>query len=184
METPDTRLIYSVTVQGLFHHALGDRLSAGARQQLRAAGLDLGADLLPAYPISTWLRCLDIALGDVWPHLPREEAWRQLGHTLVEGLTSTMLGRVIATAGRALGPRLGVAQLGRAFHSSDNYVELRPEERGPGEWTLWINDILGRPHYYVGILERALEVMGAREPSVSVLREEAPACVFLLQWSA
>jgi uncharacterized protein (TIGR02265 family) len=183
MRTPDPRLIYSVTVQGLFHLALAGRLSPGARAELRVAGLDLDRDLLPAYAITTWLRCLDIVLEDQWPGLPREEAWRRLGHTLIEGTTSTMLGRVMVAAARAMGPRQALSQLNRAFRGSDNYVELRLTERAPGMCELWINDILGRPDYYVGILEKSLEMMAAREPRVSVLREEAPACVFLIEWS-
>ena len=184
METPDTRLIYSVTVQGLFHLSLGRRLSPAARASLRQVGLDLDGELLPAYAITTWLKCLDIALRDVWPDLPREEAWRRMGHTLIEGLTSTMLGRVMATAARTLGPRQSLSQFHRAFRNSDNYVEVRMTERGPGSWEMWLNDILGRPHYYIGILEASLKVMGVREPRVVVLREDSPACTFLLEWKA
>ena len=183
MKTPDTRLIYSVTVQGLFHLALAGRLSARAREELRAAGLDLDQDLLPAYAITTWLRCLDIVLQDVWPGVPREDAWRQLGRLLIEGLTSTMLGRVMVAAARAMGPRQALSQFNRAFRGSDNYVELRLTERAPSVCELWINDILGRPDYYVGILEKSLEMMAAREPRVTVLRHDAPACVFLLEWT-
>lgn len=183
MKTPDTRLIYSGTVQGLFHLALAGKLSVKAREELREVGLDLDQDLLPAYAITTWLRCLDIALRDVWPDLPREEAWRRLGRTLIEGLSSTMLGRVMVTAARAMGPRQALSQFNRAFRGSDNYVELRLTERAPGVCELWINDILGRPDYYVGILEKSLEMMSAREPRVTVLSHESPACVFLLEWS-
>ncbi|NMO16119.1 DUF2378 family protein [Pyxidicoccus fallax] len=182
MQMPDTRLIYGVTAQGLFLHALGRRLSANARVALREAGMDLDQDLLPAYDLGTWMRCLDIALRDLWPDLPREEAWRRMGHTLVEGITSTMLGRLTMTAARALGPQLAVSQFNRAFRNSDNFVELRPKELGPGRWELWISDIVGRPHYYQGILEKSLELTGARGFQVSVLRQEPPACVFLMQW--
>ncbi len=182
METPDTRLIYSVTVQGLFHLSLGRRLSPAARHALRDAGLDLDQDLLPAYAIRTWLKCLDIALRDVWPATPRDEAWRLLGHALIEGITSTMLGKVMAAAARALGPRQSLSQFNRAFRGSDNYVDLRLTERSPGVCELWINDILDRPHYYVGILQASMKVMGAPEARVTVLHHESPACVFLIEW--
>ena len=184
METPDTRLIYSGTVQGLFHLALAGRLSPQARQALREAGLDLDGDLMPAYPFASWLRWQDIVLRDVWPDLAPEEAQRRLGYTLLGGVLSTMLGRVMATTARALGPRLGVGQLHRGLRASNNFQESRVKERTPTSSELWVNDIAGRPAYYAGILEKALETMGAREPRVSVLRHEPPACVFLLQWSA
>ncbi len=184
METPETRLIFSGTVQGLFHLALRGRLSPGARAALREAGLDLDGDLLPAYPITTWLRCLDIARRDVWPHLPPDESWRVLGRTVIEGLTATMLGRVMVTAARALGPRQSLGQFQRAFRGSDNYVELRVKELEPRRFELWISDILDRPVYYVGILEQSVTAMGARAPRVSVLRREDPACVFLVEWDA
>ncbi|MFP2909594.1 DUF2378 family protein [Pyxidicoccus sp. 3LFB2] len=182
MGTPDTRLIYSVTVQGLFHLALNGRLSPPARNALRDAGLDLDRDLSPAYAITTWLKCLDIVLRDVWPDKARDEAWRLLGHALIEGLTSTMLGRVMVAAARALGPRQSLSQFNRAFRGSDNYVELRLTERSPGVCELWINDILDRPHYYVGILEASMKMMGAPGARVTVLRMEPPSCIFLIEW--
>jgi len=182
MERPDTRLVYCVTVQGLFHLSLGGRLSPAARNALREAGLDLDQDLLPAYTITTWLKCLDIALQDLWPGQERDEAWRLLGHALIEGLMSTMLGRVMATAACALGTRRSLSQFNRAFRGSDNYVELRLSERAPGMCELWLNDILDRPRYYVGILEASMKVMGAPGARVTVLRSEPPAGVFLIEW--
>lgn len=182
METPETRLIFSGTVQGLFHLALRGRLSPGARAALREAGLDLDKDLLPAYPITTWLRCLDIARKDVWPHLPPDESWYQLGRTVIQGLNSTMLGRVMVAAAKALGPRQSLRQFQRAFSGSDNYVQLRLTELSPQRYELRISDILDRPVYYVGILEESVMAMGVRVPRVSVLRREDPACVFLVEW--
>jgi uncharacterized protein (TIGR02265 family) len=184
METPETRLIFSGTVQGLFHMALRGRLSEGARTALREAGLDLEKDLLPAYPITTWVRCLDIARRDLWPELPPDESWRELGRTVVQGINSTMLGRAMVAASKALGPRASLGQLHRAFRGSDNYVELRVTERTPRSHELWINDILDRPVYYAGILEAVLLAMSVRAPRVSVLRREGPACTFLLEWDA
>ncbi len=121
METPETRLIFSTAVQGLFHVALAGRLSGSARQSLREAGLDLDGDLRPAYPITTWLRWLDIARQDVWPDLPPDEAWRLLGRAVLEGTMGTMLGRVMAAAARALGPRMSLGQFDRGFRASNNF---------------------------------------------------------------
>ncbi|MCP3136680.1 DUF2378 family protein [Pyxidicoccus xibeiensis] len=182
METPDPRLIFSGTVQGLFLVGLRERLSLSTRASLREAGLDLDQDLLPAYPLSTWLRCQDIVLRTVWPDLPREEAQRRLGHAAVDGMMATMLGRVMSAAARTLGPRMGLGQLNRGLRASNNFQESRVTERGPGSIEVWINDIAGRPAYYVGILEASVRVMGARDPRVSVLRHEAPACTFLVEW--
>jgi uncharacterized protein (TIGR02265 family) len=182
METPDTRLIYSGTVQGLFLIALRGRLSPAARESLRSEGLELDEDLLPAYPFASWLRWQDIVLRDVWPGLSREDAQRKLGHALIEGTMSTMLGRVMATAARALGPRMSLGQFDRGFRTSNNFQASRLTERAPTAYELWINDIAGRPAYYVGLLEAALAMMGASQPRVSVLRQEPPACTFLVEW--
>jgi uncharacterized protein (TIGR02265 family) len=184
METPETRIIFSGTVQGLFHIALQGRLSEAARSALREEGLDLDGDLMPAYPITTWLRCLDIARRDVWPDLPADESWRKLGHTVIEGVLATMLGKVLVAASKALGPRHSISQFQRAFRGSDNYVQLKVTERSPRSHELWINDILDRPVYYTGLLEASLMAMGVREPRVSVLQREGAACTFLLEWDA
>ncbi|QSQ21089.1 DUF2378 family protein [Pyxidicoccus parkwayensis] len=183
METPDTRLIYLGAVQGLFLIALRGRLSPAAREALRAEGLDLDQDLMPAYAFTSWLRWQDIILRDVWPDLPRDEAFRKLGRTVIDGLLSTMLGRVMATAARTLGPRLGLPQLDRGFRSSNNFQCTRVlVERGPNACELWINDIADRPTYYVGLLEAVLGAMGARESRITVLRHEPPGCTFLVEW--
>lgn len=182
METPDTRLIYLGAVQGLFLVALHGRLSRAARESLRDAGLDLDQDLRPAYPFAAWLRWQDIALRDVWPDLERDEALKKLGRVVIDGLMRTMLGRVMSTAARTLGPRLGMGQLDRGFRMSNNFQCCRVKERGPDACELWINDIADRPTYYVGLLEAALGVMGARESRLTVLRHESPACTFLAEW--
>jgi uncharacterized protein (TIGR02265 family) len=184
METPETRLIFSPTVQGLFHIALRGRLSGSARESLREVGLDLDGDLTPAYPITTWLQCLEIARRDVWPDLPPDESWRLLGQAVLEGSMATMVGRVMAAAARALGPRMSLGQFDRGFRASNNFQRSRLTERAPTAYEMWISDIVGRPTYYVGLLEAALKMMGARAPRVSVLRREEPACVFFLEWEA
>jgi uncharacterized protein (TIGR02265 family) len=97
---------------------------------------------------------------------------------------ATMVGRVMAAAARALGPRMSLGQLDRGFRASNNFQSSRLTERAPTAYELWINDIVGRPAYYVGVLEVALKTMGARAPRVSVLRREDPACVFFLEWEA
>lgn len=55
------RLMFDHVVEGMFHRALGKRLSAAGREQLRAAGLDLSKPLRPAYPMEQYFGFLEIA---------------------------------------------------------------------------------------------------------------------------
>ncbi|NTX05584.1 DUF2378 family protein [Myxococcus sp. CA051A] len=182
MATSEPKIVHSGTVQGLFQIALKDRLSEDAWRLLREAGLDLSVPLQPTYPLASWLRWQHIVLGDLWPHLPLDEAWRQLGHAVMEGLLATVLGRMLGVGARALGPQFMLFQLNRGFRGTDNYVETLVKASSPGRAELWLSDINDRPIYYVGVLEFLLTLSGAKEPRVSVLVREGSSCTYLLEW--
>ncbi|MCP3063118.1 DUF2378 family protein [Myxococcus sp. K38C18041901] len=183
METPEPKRVQGGTVHGLFQLALKDRLSAAGWEALREAGLDLSKPLLPTYPLSQWLRWQRIVLVDVWPDLPEDEAWRQLGHTVMQGMLGTVVGRMLGVGARALGPQFMLFQLNRGFRGADNYVTSQVKASAPGRVELWLSDINGRPDYYVGVLESVLTLSGARMPRVAILHREGPSCTYLLEWA-
>jgi uncharacterized protein (TIGR02265 family) len=54
---------------------------------------------------------------------------------------------------------------------------------GPTRCELWLNDVGGVPAWYLGVIQRGLEV--ANIPAVDVRlgpAEPAPAATFLVQW--
>jgi uncharacterized protein (TIGR02265 family) len=176
------RVVYEQTFDGLFHIALGKRLSSAAHALLREAGLDLSRKLLPAYPVETWRRCVEIAVRDLYPEHPRSEGYRLIGHDLVEGLANTTLGRAMVGVGRLLGPTRTLRRMNNTFRSADNFVESRLTELSATRFELWINEVMGQPCYYQGILEACLPLAGARRVQVRVASQEGSGATYRIEW--
>ncbi len=177
------RVVYEQTFDGLFRVALGKRLSSPAHAMLREAGLDLSAKLRPSYPAETWRRCVEIAVRDLYPEHPRSEGYRLIGKDLVEGVASTAMGRAMVSVGRLLGPTRSLRRMNNTFRSADNYVESRLTELSANRFELWINEVMGQPRYYQGILEACLPLAGARRVQVQVVAQEGSGATFLIEWA-
>ncbi|AGC41639.1 hypothetical protein MYSTI_00281 [Myxococcus stipitatus DSM 14675] len=183
METLEPKLVQGVTIQGLFDIALKERLSEGAWRALSAGGLDRSRPVRPTYPVATWLRWQNIVLRDLWPDAPLDEAWRRLGHTVMEGLLATVLGRMLGVGARALGPQFALAKLDHAFPGTGNYIRSHVRPVAPCRAELWLSDLNDRPTYYVGVLEAVLLLAGATSPRCTLLCREGDSGTYLLEWS-
>jgi uncharacterized protein (TIGR02265 family) len=180
----DKRVVFGNTAHGLFQVALKGKLSPGALEQLRAAGLDVDREVAVAYPFAQWKRLLEIAALDFSPSVGRDEAYRRLGEQLVLGLVETVPGRAMMAMGRLMGPAKTLARMNRNFRNSDNFVQGRLTELGPGHFEFWLNETLGQPTFYQGILLASVAVAGAREPRVDIVSVEEPACTYHIHWKA
>ena len=54
------RLIFSPTVEALLLRGVGDRMTPALEEGIRVLGIDIKKALLPAYPVDTWLKVLDL----------------------------------------------------------------------------------------------------------------------------
>lgn len=175
-------VVFDHTVEGLFRVALHGRLSASTESNLRRAGLDLSKKLRPAYSFETWKRCLEIVATDLYPHLPPAEAWRAIGRIIVEGVGRTVIGRATLAVARLLGPLRALRRLRHMLQSADNYVEASVTERSATCVEVSINEVMGHPTYYQGILEASLGITGAQGIQVDVLSCEGKGATFLVAW--
>jgi uncharacterized protein (TIGR02265 family) len=175
-------VVFDHTVEGLFLVALRGRLSATAESSLRKVGLDLSKKLLPAYPFEVWRQCLEIVATDLYPMHPRPEAWRRLGHDMVRGMCQTVLGRAMVGVSRLLGPLRALRRLNHTLRSADNYVEAHITELSPTCCLVWINEVMGQPGYYQGILEASLATMGARGARVRLCSSEGTSATYRVEW--
>ena len=180
---PAQRVVFGNTVHGLFQVAHG-KLSHAARDALERLGLYLDRQPQPFYSTDLWRHTLDIVVRDLFPDLPLEEAYRHMGHRLVLDVCESMLGRGMLALGRALGPRRLLLRLNHNFRNADNYVQANLTELAPTAYVVCINETLGMPSYYQGILEAALGGCGARAPHVQCLRVEGPSCTYRVEWDA
>jgi uncharacterized protein (TIGR02265 family) len=178
----DERVVFGNAVHGLCQLASRARLSAMAQGALARMGLPLENAPRPFYPLSVWRPSLDILVEELYPELRREEAYRRLGQQMVLEEGGTVLGRGMLALGRALGPRRLLMRLNHCFRNADNYVQLRLTELTPTSFEVSINETLGMPSYYQGMLEAALSATGVREAHVRRLREEGPGCTWHVEW--
>ena len=176
------RLVFEHTVDGLFRFSLRSRLSSQARNGLKAVGIDLSKPLLPAYTHDTWKRALELTVVDLYPLLPREEGWRRLGQEVVNGMVHTVMGRAMVGVARLLGPLRSLRRLNNTLRSADNYVESRLTELSPTSCEVWINEVMGQPAYYQGIVEACLALAGGQRVRVRVLAREGTGARLHVEW--
>jgi len=176
------RLVFEHTVEGLFRFSLRSRLSSQAWNGLRAVGIDLSKPLLPAYSDETWKRALELTVADLYPLLPREEGWRRLGREVVNGMVHTVLGRAMVGVARLLGPLRSLRRLNNTLRSADNYVESRLTELSPTSCEVWINEVMGQPSYYQGILEACIALAGGQRARVRVVAREGTGARLHVEW--
>jgi uncharacterized protein (TIGR02265 family) len=182
MSHRDERVVFDNTVHGLFRIALQEKLSLQARHALREVGLDLDGKLQPAYPLPLWMRCLDIAVQDSFPDLDREEAYRQLGQLLVLRASEAVLGRGMLAFGRALGPRRLLLRMNHHFRNADNFIQAHITELSPTSFEVRLDESLGLPSYYQGILEASLGAAGAHRPTVRCVQAQGTSCTYVVTW--
>ncbi|QRN96617.1 DUF2378 family protein [Archangium violaceum] len=178
----DERVVFGNAFHGVFQIALNGKLSAAARSALGRMGLHIDRQPLSFYPLSVWRPSLDIIVRDLFPNLPLEEAYRLLGRKMVLDVSETVLGRGALALGRALGPRRLLMRMNHNFRNIDNYVQMQLTELAPTQYEVFINETLGVPSYYQGLLEAALGSTGAREPHVQRVRTDGTSCTYRVEW--
>ncbi len=179
---PEHRLVYSQVVEGLLEHGLRGRVSPRLKERLKQAGLDLDRPLLPAYPVPLWVMCLGIIAEETYPGVSREQAFRQLAETHVEGFGRTLIGKAAFGVMRLLGPRRLVHRLPQTLRANDNYTEAELIPRGPTTYEMRINSVLEAPGYAEALFEAMLRVGGAESPRATRMEVSANSSTYLLTW--
>lgn len=179
---PRRWMVFDHTVEGLFLVALRGRLSPATEASLRRAGLDLSKKLQPAYPFEVWKRCLEIVVTDLHPRLSRAEAWRKLGRAIIEGMSQRVMGRALVRVSRLLGPLRALRRLDHILNTADNYVEARVTERSRTCIEVWINEVMGQPTYYQGILEASLVMTGTEVGQVELISLDGFGATYRVSW--
>ena len=125
-------------MEGLFVRALKERLTPALIQELRAAGLDVERPLLPAYSRAVVNATIGIVARALYPTVPIEEAWYQIGKQYLFGTKKTTLGSATLALLRVMGPKRALNRLARTFRTTNNYMEvdLRPQADGRFELDL------------------------------------------------
>ncbi|MGA9523639.1 MAG: DUF2378 family protein [Myxococcaceae bacterium] len=178
---PDEQLVFAHTVEALFENALGDKLTAKARDRLKSRGLNLDWKL-PAYPRTQFHEWVQIAAEEVHPGIPRGRALEQIGMSVIAGYEKTLLGRALVAAGRLMGPKRTLTRMTHNFRSTSNYLETRLTELGTNSYDLWINETSGVPEYYRGVMIAVITEAGGKDVRVDMRPESGGACTYRISW--
>lgn len=176
------KVVFEQTIEGLFLRGLGRRVTPGLKAELKLAGLDLGARLLPAYPFEVWMRALEITARTLYPRLSADEAMFQVGTAFIEGYKETFLGRAVLGVVRVLGPHRAMLRATQSFRSGNNYTQTTLKVLDPRTLELWMNEVGPWPSFTAGIVHSALAVTGVA-PTVEVLTHDGQAATYRVSWS-
>lgn len=168
--TPQVPLVFSQTVEGLFR-ALGP-LEPEARERFRALGID-PVRLEPAYPVETYVAMQRLAVEVFAGDLPFSLGIETLGRRFVDGYGETLMGRAVLLSLKLLGPKRTLERLTRMLSTGTSFFETRLTQASPGVWHLWLNRVT-YAGWYVGLVRRGLELAGAQDVQLKVLRHEGP----------
>lgn len=174
----DARYIFPSAVEGILK-GLGPR-APDLKAHWKTTGLD--ADALPlAIPFAQWSSHLVSAAHFAWPQEPPEEALRLLGVHFIRGWQETLMGSAAAMMLRILGPARTLSRLDRAFRTSDNFTHAVTELVDRHRARISINEVQGVPHYWIGILQGGLELLG-RDGTVTLEDSTPPGAVLFVEW--
>jgi uncharacterized protein (TIGR02265 family) len=177
---PRERLVYDVTVESMFCRALKHRLTTRLKARVKEAGIDVDARLEPSYSREVWLRAMSIVVEELYPGVPEERAWFELGERLVVSLGETLMGPAIAGVIRLLGPKRALGRLGQNFQYANNYNQSKLEEVGPGQFRLWVNEVGVSPHFIAGSVSAILRISGATTPRVEIVEFDGQQCTYAI----
>lgn len=176
----EAAVVYAPTVEGLFR-ALGP-LDEGAKERVRALGVDPERRLAPGYPLAVWVSLLRLGADLFAPELSVDEALHALGRRFLDGYGETLMGRAMMLALRVIGPTAALARLSHQFGTAGNYFTSRVVLLGDREALVEVHPVTW-PGWYFGLLERALEQAGAHDVQVSVAERQGLSAGFRVRWS-
>lgn len=179
---PAERVVFNVTVEGLLR-AMGEHADEPFLEQLAKLGIDARKKLQPAYPADAYIKGLELGVSRRWGHLPRDEAFAELGRAWIRGFEDTLTGRALLAMIRVLGPRRTILRMTRNFRTANNYTECAGRELAPTHFEIVCRPVVN-PGYYRGILEEGLGYAGGKGVRVRLASRAGDECVFDVTWDA
>ena len=168
-------------IKGMSFNAVLDAVARQGREPLamrRAPGFK---DL----PMRDFLALLVTAQRTAYPDMPPRRALRAIGHDHFRGLLDTMIFRVIfAGIGNAFGVERALRLAPRAYNVPAKHERVSILEVEEGHMVLSYDDVWAFPDcFHIGIVEGALEVLGAVTDGVRVRRRGVAAVDLEFRWS-
>ena len=181
MSPPAQQVVFEQTVEGLLR-AIRPRMTPTCKSGLKAAGLDVDATLLPAYPFEVWMKCLLVAAVETWPEGVAGPGPVQARRGLHRGLPRDVPRAAPCSASFACsGPRRAIHRATRNFRSGNNYTDAKVTELSDTCLELWMNEVGPYPTFTQGLVEAALRAAGVT-PKVEIKDHDGHACTYRCTW--
>jgi uncharacterized protein (TIGR02265 family) len=164
--------------EGMFQRALQPQ--GAFAEALRQAGYDAAAPRA-RYPSHVWRACLEVARRHVYPELPTERGYRELGLRFVEGFFSTLTGRLIGIAVAMMSPERVLLRLHHYWSIARTGVDFTLTEEAQGRWRVAVRDTHPQADYMAAVMEAALRKTGA-EVRVDVMSTRPEGFEVLVHW--
>jgi uncharacterized protein (TIGR02265 family) len=175
-------LMFDHVVDGMFNKNLGKRLSTKARDELKAAGLDLSRPLRPAYPLTAYFAFLEIAGRDLFPGKKTPEQMYELGLCLLDGYLDTLMGKAIVNFAKLLGPARAIRRSERTWRQGNNFTEVTVVEHSDSKFELRFNRVGPYPEHTQGALMAALRINEELAVQVELTDRTPPGAVYVVSW--
>ncbi|HVE86534.1 MAG TPA: DUF2378 family protein [Myxococcales bacterium] len=182
MAVPPDPVVYDSAVEGVFIRGLGPRVTPALKAKLRELGLDLDRKLLPTYPRDAWIRMLEVTVAELFPDVSREEGFRRLGEVAVSGLGHTMMGKVLVSMARLMGPRRSLLRLPQGVPSVNNFTRMELEEVEPCHFRAHLNEYY-HPAYVQGAIHAAMTIADAKDIQVVILDSRPESISLDVRWA-
>lgn len=166
------QVIYGPTLEGLFVRGLGDKLTPELVAGLQALGLDVTQPIAKSYPRAVVTQAIDLTARTLWPELPIDDAWYQVGKHVVRGLERQSLMGATVLAIRVAGPRFTLKVAARTFRQTNNFMRVELNERAPGRYELDLSPSHAHTRYMEAVIEDMLAIAGAKNLHVTVLSHD------------
>jgi len=150
--------------------------------ELARLGVDLTA-LSKDYPITVWRDATSNVAQRLFPELSPPVAEYRLGQLVMRRFEKTLVGTTVVALLKIVGPSLSVGRVSSSFRTANNYTEDKTTRLGEGDYELWLNE-LHVPYLDQGIMQAALELIGAKGCTVEVTRRDEQGTTYRVRWNA
>ncbi|MGV3624047.1 MAG: DUF2378 family protein [Archangium sp.] len=179
----DTRVVFGSGFDSLFSADLRKRVTPKLDAALREIGVRLDKPFNAGYPVETWAQTLELTSKHLYGELPRPEAYRQLGRVTIDGFEHTFLGKAAFPMLRLIGIARSVERASRNYASTNNYTKVVLTRLSPTSFDFHLNEKHTPPQYDMGVVERMLEVLKAKDTRVVLQSQDAEGFVMRLSWT-
>lgn len=183
MQAQNEDVVFGNTVEALFLHALKERLTPRCLEVARDAGIDLSKKLKPFYPREAYYACVRAVAQELFPGEPHDRQMYEMGKAFMDGFHHTAMGHATMEAVKVMKPHRALERLTHSFRSSNNYMQTELIDRGPNEVEITLSQTTRAAAYFEAVLERILQLGGAKDISVERTVDDGARCTFRLRWA-